>query len=168
MKRNIFILLIILILALATACSVYFEPLNKFDRNDPLVDFDISDPESEGASDEIALGTVTPNSGLINGDTYTFTIEVTYNLTSLEDGAVLITFNYSAVNSRDSPESGSAVQLVSNGADTITFTVEQTARDWGNDGDFMVAATLSSAVYDETEGSYSYNGIITDYEILTF
>ena len=168
MNRIISIPLMILILTYVTACSVYFEPLNKFDRNDPLVDFDISDPESEGASDDIVLSSVTPNSGLIDGDPYSFTIEVTYNLASLEDGAVMVTFNYDAVDSWESPDSGSAIQLVTNGTDTLIFTVEQTARDWGNDGDFMVAATLSSAEYDETEDSYSYSVIITDYEILTF
>jgi len=106
----------------------------------------------------ISIDSVTPDSGLQDGSTYTFTVTVTYSLNTGQ-GEINVGFNNgSAVNSYTIIDS----QIVDAGDATIVFTVDAAAKDWGTAGDFKVYANIS-----EYPHAASWSPIDTDSMVLT-
>ena len=113
-------------------------------------------------SGTIAITSVSPSSGLIDGTLTTFTVEVTYTLSSVSQGELSIGFNNGDdINDFYMEESEDAI--VSEGTGTHTFTVNATTKNWGVQGDFRVLVNISEYPHGDTWVALDY-----DLEILTF
>lgn len=93
-------------------------------------------------SDEIKILSVSPTTGLIDGEYVNFIVTVSYTLVSSTEGTLDIGFNndnmgviYNMMESVD--------ELVTTGSGEYTFTVNAKVKDWGTQGDFHVYVNLS-------------------------
>jgi hypothetical protein len=92
--------------------------------------------------DSINISSVSPNSGLVDGFSYDFTVVVEYELATVEQGEIGVGFN------NGSTVSGyvlirTADQIVDKGSDQYTFNVTAEAKDWGASEDFCVYVHIS-------------------------
>lgn len=111
--------------------------------------------------DSITIVSVSPNSGLVDGVDYDFTVVVNYELVTKDQGELDIGFN----NGPDIKKYSMLMeyQIVDQGSGQHTFNVSATAKDWGTDGEFKVLVIIYEYPHDPT--FYSLN---VDFMTLTF
>lgn len=113
-------------------------------------------------SDSVTIISVTPNSGLVDGNSYDFTIVVQYVLASDNDAELTIGFNNStSVNAFVTLTASTAV--VVKGSGEHTFDVNAAAKDWQTEGDFQAYVYMA-----EYPHSSPFTPFASDKEILTF
>ena len=101
------------------------------------------------AIDSIEIISVSPNSGLVDGQDYDFVVDVQYVLVSLSQGELQIGFNNgSSINSFIMITSADFV--VNAGSGNHTFYVNTAVKDWGTSGDFQVYVNLSEYPHGTT------------------
>ena len=106
----------------------------------------------------ISIDSVTPNSDLQDGTTYTFTVTVTYSLNTGQ-GEINLGFNNgSAVSSYIIIDS----RIVDSGNATIDIAVDAAAKDWGTEGDFKAYANISEFPHPD-----SWSPLDSDRMVLT-
>ena len=116
---------------------------------------------SEELEDNIEIISVSPSSGLVDGEDYDFTVTVEYNLASVDSGLLMIGFN--------TEEAGryfmisEASTIVDKGSGTHTFNVTVTAKDWLAEGDFQVFVNLSEYPHPS-----EWTPLSSDVEVLSF
>jgi len=91
--------------------------------------------------DKLSIASVSPDAGLVDGQRYTFTVEVRYQLVSVEQGELSVGFNngsesdvYAMVSSGD--------YIISKGTGQHTFSASATAKKWVG-SPFQAIVTLS-------------------------
>jgi len=97
--------------------------------------------DDETGIDGIEIISVSPSASLEDGVEYTFSVNIEYDLATLNAGIIMIGFNTLAVNSYTMIYDASVI--VDKGSDVHTFTVTVAAKDWAGEGDFKVLVTLS-------------------------
>lgn len=110
--------------------------------------------------DFINIISVTPNSGLIDGEDTNFKVVVEYNLFSYNQGILQICFNNESIDSYGVVENTNF--YIYKGYGTYEFNVTVKPKDWGSQGDFKVLVVLDEIPWIN---DYSLDG---DIEILTF
>ena len=91
--------------------------------------------------DRVQIDSVDPNSGLMDGQSYTFTVKAHYKLVSGEQGVLSIGFNNGG--SADSyPMIASQDIIVAEGSGEHTFSASATAKRWAGSTPFQVTVTL--------------------------
>src|SRR5204863_10107459 len=101
-----------------------------------------NDPTPVDTVDKIKILSVTPNTGLTDGQTVNFTVKVSYNLYRQKTGTLMIGFN-------NGQNPGSAVmlplanQIIDSGSGESTFCASATTKSWGPFADFVVYVNLS-------------------------
>lgn len=100
------------------------------------------------SSDTIVIQSVTPSTQLQDGDTYTFKIDVKYNLANIDSALIMVGFNSAAVNSYVIASKASLV--ITKESATHTFTVITKAKNWGNEGEFNAYINMSKYPHPET------------------
>mgnify|MGYP001817183127 CR=1 FL=1 len=113
------------------------------------------------SEDNIEIISVSPSSGLVDGEDYNFTVEVEYSLASVDSGLLMIGFNTVEVDRFRMISEASVI--VAKGSGTHTFHVTVTAKDWLADGDFQVYVNLS-----ENPHPPSWTPLSSDAEPLSF
>lgn len=91
-------------------------------------------------SDAVSIDSISPETANANQST-SFTINVSYRLTSKDSGLLSIGFNTSEVGSFDMISS--QTYTVGKGSGNHTFTVTTTPVDWGTAGTFQAYVNLS-------------------------
>lgn len=99
--------------------------------------------------DFIEITNVTPSSGLVDGQSTNFTVDVEYHLASNDTGILMIGFNNGNEQDMHSLISD-ASQIINKGTGDYTFHVTATAKDWGIQGDFKVFVNISEYPHPET------------------
>ena len=99
-------------------------------------------PAPIDTTNKIKILSVTPTSGLTDGQQVNFTVTVSYNLYSKKTGTLMIGFNNgqtvnAAVMLTD------ADKIISSGIGQHAFNVLATVKNWGTQGDFYVYVNLS-------------------------
>jgi len=94
--------------------------------------------DGDSGIDSISITNVSPESAVANEST-AFAVEVSYSLASIENGLLMIGFNYEEVDKYYMIDEYS----VSRGSGTHTFNVTVTPVDWGIDGSFEVYVNVS-------------------------
>ena len=97
---------------------------------------------SNNNGDNIKILSVSPTSGLTNGQQVDFTVKVSYNLVSKQTGTLMIGFN----NGADFVSAymiSNANKIINSGSGQHTFNVTTTVKNWGSLGDFFVYVNLS-------------------------
>ena len=91
--------------------------------------------------DFINIISVTPDSGLVDGEDTDFTVMVKYNLASSNEGELSISFN-NLLNNEGNPGNHwnitSANYYINKGSGNHVFNVTIKPKDWGDEGDFSV------------------------------
>jgi hypothetical protein len=91
--------------------------------------------------DRVQIDSVAPNSGLVDGQSHTFTVEVHYKLVSAEQGVISVGFNNG--DSSDSyPMISSEDVIVAEGTGQHTFSVSAAAKRWIGSTPFQAIVTL--------------------------
>jgi hypothetical protein len=91
--------------------------------------------------DRVQIDIVAPNSGLVDGQWYTFTVEARYKLVSAEQGVLSVGFNNG--DSADSyPMISSADIIVAEGSGQHTFSAYAAAKRRVGSPPFQVTVTL--------------------------
>lgn len=91
--------------------------------------------------DRVQIDSVAPNSGLVDGQWHTFTVEVHYKLVSGEQGVLSVGFNNG--DSADSyPMISSEDIIVAEGSGEHTFNAYAAAKRWVGSTPFQVTVTL--------------------------
>ena len=117
--------------------------------------------DSEDLGDDIQIISVSPSSGLVDGEDYDFTVTVEYNLASVDSGLLMVGFNTQEVGRFIMISDASAI--VDKGSGTHTFNVTVSAKDWLSEGDFKVYVNLSEYPHPSQWAPLS-----TDVEPLSF
>lgn len=119
-------------------------------------------PTGNGNGDSIRIISVTPNSGLTNGVSTTFVVDVEFRLSSVDNGEINLGFNTEEVDRykiiRQYQVFKDAGQL-----QQLQFIVTVVVKNWGNEGDFAVYVNLSEFPHDTT-----WTPLATDIMVLTF
>lgn len=102
--------------------------------------------------DEIKILSITPTTGLIDGEYVTFTVKVSYKLITSSEGTLDVGFNNDEVGIIYSIMIGED-KVVSAGSGEHTFIVTAKVKDWGIEGDFHVYVNLSEGATQS--GSWS-------------
>ena len=97
-------------------------------------------------ADSINIVSVSPNSGLVDGDDYDFTVVVEYDLVTKDQGELDIGFNNGSDISKF--RMLEEYQIVDQGNGQHTFNVSATAADWGVAGDFQVFVYICEYPHD--------------------
>jgi len=120
--------------------------------------------ENSGNNSEgtITIINVTPSSDLDIDTSYAFTVEVSYNLTSDNQGELNIGFNTNSVNTFIM-DTNSKIIISSGGSGSHTFSVTATTKDYGVNGDFKAFVNIADYPHEST-----YMPLDTDTQILTF
>jgi hypothetical protein len=117
-----------------------------------------------GNKDSIKITSVSPKSGLIDGQKYTFLISVDYNLTTQELGEIFVGFNDDErnINIFSTPYPDGYLQI-GQGKGNHLFTISARAKNWGAQGDFCISATID--LYPRVSGTVP---LAWDEYVLTF
>jgi hypothetical protein len=101
-----------------------------------------SDPTPVDTTDKIKILTVTPTTGLNDGQSTNFSVKVSYNLYTQKTGTLMIGFN-NGTNVGSSVMVVPANKVINSGSGESTFDVSATVKNWGTQGDFFVYVNLS-------------------------
>jgi len=109
----------------------------------------------------IKIISVTPSTGLVDGQSTSFDVEVEYNLKTSDQGELNVGFNTNSpqVYSMDI----SASHVVARGTGTYTFTVTATPKNWGGTQRFQAYVNLAKYPHAPT-----YYPVAGDTENLSF
>ena len=107
----------------------------------------------------IQIDSVSPNTNLIDGELYSFTVVVSY---TISDGLGEINIGF---NDSDSVTSYSIIddKIVDDREGSESFIVETFAKDWGLEGDFVAYANISEYPHAD-----SWSPLATDIMTLSF
>ena len=108
--------------------------------NDNVAPGDI-EYDTSNSGDAIGIISVDPDSDLVDGTEYSFTVKTAYELVSADTAELNIGFN--TENAFSYNLISDAVTTVSKGSGKYTFTVSATAKNWGASGDFEVYISLA-------------------------
>lgn len=120
-----------------------------------------SDDPTPAPSDAITIVSVTPATGLVDGQSTSFDVKVKYTLNTGDQGEIEVGFNsddvsYYTMNT-------SSVFDVIKGSGTHTFTVTATPKNWGGSQHFQAYVNIAKTPHGST---YSPSG--TDIMNLSF
>ena len=92
-------------------------------------------------SDAITIVSVTPSTGLVDGQSTSFTVEVKYTLNTAEEGAIEVGFNTydPSYYSMDI----SSEFAVTKGSGTHTFTTTAVPKNWGGSNHFKAYVNIA-------------------------
>lgn len=100
------------------------------------------DPAPVDTVEKIKITSVTPTTGLMDGQPTNFTVTVSYNLYKTKTGTLMIGFNNgSNVSSFLMLSNGNKV--VNQGSGQYSFQVSAVVKNWGTAGSFQVYTNLS-------------------------
>lgn len=99
------------------------------------------DTSSAATSGTVVITSVSPSTGLQEGSSTSFTVEVDYTATG-GNAELNIGFNTGS-NVTSYIMNQDAAEVVSEGSGSHTFTVTATPKDWGSEGDFKVRVNIS-------------------------
>lgn len=119
------------------------------------------DDPAPSVQSTIKIISVTPSTGLVDGQSTSFDVEVEYNLRTSDQGEIKVGFN-STDASYYSMIISSAHDVV-RGSGTYTFTVDATPKNWGGNKHFQVYVNLA-----KTPHGSSYYPVAADIENLSF